>query len=365
VATTFDTTGWPAGFYLLHVEAEGTARNVPVVVRSEDLTGTVAFIAGDLTWQAYNDWGGRSLYGGSSGFSDRAYGASFDRPYSADWQIWFDFDIPIVRVLETADVPVGYTTVSAVAADPDSLLGAAGAISNGHDEYWTVDYRRALTQARDTGTDIAFLGANAGYWRVRLAAGEGGSDRMVVGYKSAMLDPVKGDPQTTVRFRDDPAADPELDLIGQFYDCFPSRGDATIIEPGFFLFADTGVQQGSSIPGLIGIESDRAYARADTPRPIQIPALSQASCKDGTTISTMTYYTAASGAGVFATGTMNWGPALGGATRGGLTSEATAFTRTVTTNLARAMAAGPMGLRHPAEDDFAVLEELPQTNFAD
>lgn len=363
-AASMDTTGWPAGLYLLNVSAEGSAVNVPFTMVSENIEGTVVFIAGDTTWAAYNDWGGRSLYGGPGGFADRSYGASFDRPYAQDWQIWYEFDVPIVRVLEDAGVPIGYTTVSALAQQSNGLRGAAGAISNGHDEYWPVSYRQALVDARDTGTNLAFLGANAGYWRVRIEQGVGGPGRMVVGYKDAGLDPVKNSPETTVRLRDEPAAMPEVDVIGQLYDCFPARGDATITEPSFFLFADTGVGPGSTVPGLIGIESDRAFARADTPRPIQVPALSRIACKDSVSYSTMTYYGADSGAGVFATGTMNWGPALAGARRNGLTESATAFTTTVTTNLARQMAQGPMARSHPPSDDYAVIAGLPQNTFA-
>lgn len=364
-AASMDTTGWPAGLYLLKVSAQGGEVNVPFTVRSADLNGAVAFIAGDTTWAAYNDWGGRSLYGGPGGFADRSYGASFDRPYATDWQIWYEFDVPIVRVLEEAGVPIGYTTVTAIAQEPESLRGAAGAISNGHDEYWPLRYRQALLDARDSGTNLAFLGANAGYWRVRLGEGVGGPARMVIGYKDATLDPVKNSPETTVRLRDEPAPMPEVDVIGQLYDCFPARGDAEITEPTFFLFAGTGVTEGSRVPGLIGIESDRAFARPDTPRPIQVPALSQISCKDSTTYSTMTYYGVASGAGVFATGTMNWGPALAGARRNGLTEVATEFTTRVTTNLAQQMADGPMARSHPPQDDYDVIAALPQNTFAD
>ncbi len=105
--TRLDTSGWPDGFYLIQVAAEGTAANIPLVVRTEDLTDKVVFIAGDLTWQAYNNWGGRSLYGGPGGFADRSFAVSFDRPYSSEWEIWNEFDVPIVRVLEETGVPLG------------------------------------------------------------------------------------------------------------------------------------------------------------------------------------------------------------------------------------------------------------------
>lgn len=363
--TELDTTGWPPGFYFLQVTEAGRATNVPFVVRSPSVTDAVVFIAGDVTWQAYNTWGGRSLYRGPGGFADRSYAVSFDRPYTTEWQIWYDYDISAVNVLEAAGVPVAYTTVSAVAAEPASLAGAAGLVSNGHDEYWPLSYRNALVTARDAGTNIAFLGANAGYWRVRLADSTQGPGRIVIGYKSAALDPLPNDPQTTARYRDEPFAMPENTVIGQMYDCFPSRGDMRIIDPEFFLFAGTGVARDSAIPGLVGNESDRAFAGPDTPRPLQVPALSLVTCKDTTAYSTMTYYTVPSGAGVWASGTMNWGRAMAGPTdQFGLTEASSAFARAVTANLVRAMAEGPMGITHPARDDYTLIESLPAVRNA-
>ena len=364
--TTLQTSDWPPGFYFLHVSSAGVARNVPFVVRDTDLAGKVVFVAGDTTWQAYNSWGGKSLYKGVNGFDDRSYAVSFDRPYSSkDWQIWYDYDVSVINALQETSADIGYTSVTAITADPASLDGAAGVISNGHDEYWPLPYRDALVKVRDDGTNLAFLGANAGYWRVRMEATALGPDRLMVGYKSATLDPVSGARDTTARYRDSPQPLPESTVVGQLYDCYPSAGDATITQPDFFLFAGTGVQTGSTIPGLVGNESDRAYATADTPRPIQVPALSKATCKDTTTYSTMVYYTVTSGAGVFATGTMNWGRAMSGPTESiGVTQATTDFTRQVTRTLAESMAAGPMGKAHPAQDNFDVIAGLPNVNNA-
>lgn len=366
VATTLQTSDWQPGFYFVHVESGGKKVNVPFVVRSPSVAGAVVFVAGDTTWQAYNTWGGRSLYTGPGGFADRSYAVSFDRPYSRDWQIWYDYDIPAVNVLEASGVKVAYTTVSAVGSGVSELTGAAGVMSNGHDEYWPLPYREQLAKARDAGANLAFLGANPGYWRVRLEDTAIGPDRLVVGYKSATLDPLQNDPQTTARYRDQPDPLPENTILGNYYDCFPSRGDMTIVQPDFFLFSGTQVTAGTNIPGLIGNESDRAYASSGTPRPIQIPAISHVTCKDSTTVSTMSYYSVASGAGVWSSGTMNWGRAMSGPNdQFGLTDVTTAFTRAVTGNLAKAMAAGPMGRTHPAQDDWATLASLGNVNHAD
>jgi hypothetical protein len=60
----------------------------------------------------------------------------------------------------------------------------------GHDEYWSTDMRQALTAARDHGVSIASFGANNIYWHVRLANSPLGSDRVIICYKSATLDPL-------------------------------------------------------------------------------------------------------------------------------------------------------------------------------
>lgn len=268
------------------------------------------------------------------------------------------FDVPLVQQAERAGVPVAYTTVSALSTDPWWLSGAAGAIFNGHDEYWTLGYRKALTDARDGGSNLAFLGANAGYRRIRLA------DRrcLVVGYKDAGLDPRSGARGTTARWRDAPPARGENSLIRQMYDCFPSRGAMRIRQPGCFLFDGTGVRRGQAIEGLVGIESDRVHPITSTPRPLQIPALSGVACRGIQTWSTVAYYSTSSGSGLLATGTMNWSMALRGPSRPyGITPQGVSFVRRPTDNLLRQMAAGPMADRHAAADD---LDEvlLPERN---
>ncbi len=53
---------------------------VPYVVSSASAAGTVALVAPITTWQAYNEWGGYSLYDGPAG--QRSWAVSFDRPYN-------------------------------------------------------------------------------------------------------------------------------------------------------------------------------------------------------------------------------------------------------------------------------------------
>ena len=49
------------------------------VVRDDDGESDLLFQTSDTTWQAYNNWGGNSLYEGSP--AGRAFKVSYNRPY--------------------------------------------------------------------------------------------------------------------------------------------------------------------------------------------------------------------------------------------------------------------------------------------
>ena len=78
---------WPPGADLLKLVADGVAqRYVPLTVRDDESIAAIVVQSSVTTWQAYNHWGGYSLYEGGSGFGSderRARVVSFDRPYAA------------------------------------------------------------------------------------------------------------------------------------------------------------------------------------------------------------------------------------------------------------------------------------------
>src|SRR2546430_2223618 len=83
---TVDTTGWQPGNYLIRLDGANTAQQfVPLTVRTPSNQGRIVIINAVTTWQAYNKWGGYSLYEGPTGKnSERSRAVSFDRPYQAD-----------------------------------------------------------------------------------------------------------------------------------------------------------------------------------------------------------------------------------------------------------------------------------------
>jgi len=127
------------------------------------------------TWQAYNAWGGRSLYAGPTG---PGYRVSFERPYEpGNKQSPLEWEIQLVRYLERGGYDVSYQTDLDTDNDPGSLLRHRLVMTAGHDEYWTKGIRDAFEEARDHGINLAFMGGR------RLLAdalrGHGTHDRRV------------------------------------------------------------------------------------------------------------------------------------------------------------------------------------------
>lgn len=358
------TTDWPPGSYLLRLTTDtGRATHVPLTVSSPAVAGRLVLVSAVATYQAYNQWGGHSLYRGPDGaFATRASAVSFDRPYDEDGaRVVEQYEAALVSRAERLGLPLAYLTGLQLDDGPDTLRGAAGVVSLGHDEYWTTGMRASATRARDTATNVAFLGANAVYWRIRLADRVDGHARTVVCHKDAATDPVHG-PTTTTHWRSAPAPDPENSLVGSLYEDFPAVGALVVTDPGFFLFRRTGARRGSAYPGIVGSEINRAYPVAGTPADLRVVAHSPVTGPAGRTHADMTYYSVPSGAGVFCVGTMGWNKAVRGpSARFGTTAASAVFARTVTDELFTAMAAGPMGRANPSVGNLASLHEPSST----
>ncbi len=358
---TVSTAGWPAGAYLLRLDAStGAQRYVPITVRSASTAGKVVLLLGATTWQAYNTWGGYSLYEGPGGFADRSYAVSFDRPYDGNGaQLFLVFDDPPITLAErTAGVPLAYETDVDLAAHPHLLAGARAVISLGHDEYYSASMRSALLAARGAGTNVAFLGANAMFRHIRFASSPLGPDRVEICYKDAAIDPLYGkdNAATTQDWRDPPDPRPESVITGVFYECNPVSAPYVVYDPRNWIFAGTGVRAGTSFPGLVGPEYDRVNTGVPTPPAIEVLAHSPLTCGGVRSYADSAYYTVASGAGVFATGTMRWVCAMRVPHCGhGVDAAARAFVDRATQNLLRAFAVGPAGRVHPAHSNLAPL----------
>ncbi len=362
---TVSTTSWPPGDYLIKLVASNGhgQRYVPITVRSTDTTGKIVLVAGVTTWQAYNAWGGYSLYHGpSGGLSDRARAVSFDRPYldpdeDAGDGLFFPFDQGLVSFAEQHDLPVAYATDLELETSPALFAHAAAIVADGHDEYYSATMRQTLITARDAGVNLAFLGANAIFRHIRWGATALGADRLIICYKDAASDPMYSvdKTQTTQDWRDAPDPRPENALTGAYYQCNPVDAAYVVYNPDNWIFAGSGATKGERFPGLVGPEYDRVVDIATTPHPIEVLSHSPLTCDGHSSYQESAYYTTSSGAGVFDAGTMRWVCALGNRCASHLNGADRAFVRTATLNLLTAYAQGPAGKLHPANDNTAAV----------
>lgn len=359
---TVPTTGWPPGSYLLRLDASnGAEYYVPIVIRSPSVAGRVVLVSAVTSYQAYNGWGGYSLYGGPDGtFADRGRRVTFDRPisYNSGAGAYFQIELPLVVLAERLGLPLAYITSIDLDLYPSILDGARAVVSEAHDEYWSPAMRATVTRARNQGVNVAFFGANAIFRKIRFESSPLGPDRIEVNYKIPQEDPLYGTDNALVtgNWPNPPDADPESSLIGQSYVCSVASSNYPIVvtDPGNWIWAGSGVYQGEQLPGLVGPEFDQVNPNEPTPNPIEVISQSPAWCGAVATYSDVTYYVASSGAGVFDSGTEDWVCALPDAAdcnAPGATDPAEQRAiQTATANILRAFAAGPAGRSHPATE---------------
>src|SRR5262249_10979402 len=161
---------WTSGYYLARLVRPdgGDPNGVLFVVREapQHHASTILVEGPVNTWEAYNSWGGRSLYVATEGASPANH-ISLDTPWTpgSQWQ-FFKWSIELVRFLEREGYDVSYTTDIDVDRDPAELLHHSLIVVNGHGEYWTSTMRDAFEAARDARVNLMFMGANIGYWQV-------------------------------------------------------------------------------------------------------------------------------------------------------------------------------------------------------
>jgi hypothetical protein len=164
---------WPSGIYLVRLaSSEGVQSYIPFVVRSP-LAHAVLVVSNALNWQAYNDWGGSSVYRTSVGDPapgvNRALGVSFDRPYATDGgagQLFF-LELPLISWLERQGLDLAYTTDYDLSLAPDAQPLPKVVVFNGHGEYWGVPLYDWLDRHIAAGNvGVALLAADTGYWPI-------------------------------------------------------------------------------------------------------------------------------------------------------------------------------------------------------
>jgi hypothetical protein len=327
----------PSGVYVAKLSTGEGARDCLFVVRPAQPQPLLAQLP-TATYEAYNRWGGDSLYPGGidrvrvTG-TTQGVAVSYDRPYDGVTGAgeFFSRDVAMVRFLERYDYRVSYTTSESVDSDPSQLTGHHALIDFGHSEYWSQRQENAFARARDAGTSLLFFGSDTLGWRVRYAAAgpasseAGRPGHVIIAYKEhASLDPDRSD--TTGPFPDRGARLTASAYLGcttarvqqpgpstyRYYPWTPAPG----LRPSW-LFAHTGIRATTRIPGIVGYELDQHTPL--TPAGTRVAGSGAVRCTidtapepnepmpgPGDDLAETTIYTARSGAIVFNTGTMGW-----------------------------------------------------------
>ena len=316
VSVEIETTAdWAPGFYLVTLTAAETAEGRDVahagfVVRPAAPTQRALLVLATNTWNAYNTWGGRSLYTGGHRVSFRrpwargllcrdgeerddrkARPVRFGEVDDADGEIfqawrmangytsavgstgWFTHER---RFVEWAEA-LGYGFDMAVSSDlheDGALDGYDLVLGVGHDEYWTAAARDAVDRHIAGGGNYISLSGNTMFWQVRLEndAGEAGLDHMVCHkYRAHLDDPVVGtDAEATMAglWCDPLVGRPEWTTLGAgsvfgLYHRFGNAlangtGGFTIMKPGHWMLDGTRLGWGDLLGadhGVVGYET--------------------------------------------------------------------------------------------------------------
>jgi hypothetical protein len=312
-----------------------------IVVTNPSRSGDFLLKLCTNTYQAYNSWGGHSLY--PTDDDGRGAIASFDRPSGP---AFFEYDAYLARWLEhfaaQRRFSIDYITDFDLHRDPGLLDNYKVVATGAHDEYWSKEEFDAFERRLfEQGKNVIFFGANTAYFQIRYAdvnrpPGDADHGRQIICYKS-MTDPIaqrKGsiDPAllVTARFRDEQRR-PETMLTGVAYqDWFPSdAGGVTyyVLSVDAPFFEGTGYRPGDAAADVVGYEWDNRDPTGDGRRlwdsnRSRIPLLPAERLKVlfvGTADGEKTkggraeavYFESPAGAKVFSSGSIRWAWGLG------------------------------------------------------
>jgi N,N-dimethylformamidase beta subunit-like, C-terminal/Domain of unknown function (DUF4082)/Fibronectin type III domain len=339
-----------SGVYIAHLVRNDTGGDSQIVfvVRDDSSHSDILVQTSDATWQAYNTYGGNSLYQctvacppGEPAAYKGAYKVSYNRPFHTaeddggrSW-LFTGAEYPMIRFLERNGYDVSYTSSADVGRNPALLKNHKVFISSGHDEYWSASQRSAVEAARDAGVSLAFFTGNEMFWKTRWepsADGTNTQDRTLVSYKDTHFterqDPVEWtgtwrDPRFTTPSEN---VTPENAVTGQSF--LVNTGTSRITVPFAYKnlrlwrnTAATSLTSGQSLqlaPNTLGYEWDQDADNGFRPNgEFKLSATTVSGLEvftdygsttalNGTATHNLTMYKAPSGARVFGAGTVQW-----------------------------------------------------------
>src|SRR5438105_2785549 len=317
------------GIYLIKLSSPQGDTLAPLVVREKSPRAVILYPVSTNTYQAYNTWGGTSLYVNDIGWSPpgwtdptkpgHAFAVSFDRPYRSGSGTgdFLDKDRDFVTFAEGQGYDIAYAADTDFDADASLAAHRRMLVVQGHSEYWTRGMRDATEAAIAQGTHTAFFAANNGYWQVRF---QDSARRLLIGYKQyCALDPIQStDPSLqTCLWRETsiaPINRPENAMIGEQYgEWIWSAAPMQVDDPSSWIWTGAGVDQNATIAGVYGNEIDRRFDNGVEPPGVNDVASALIQSYFGMFEQAQTtLYAAPSGAQVFSAGSIAWSKSLAG-----------------------------------------------------
>jgi hypothetical protein len=289
---------WPAtvafaapersGYYSVTVRTGAEVASAFVVVRpAEGDRAPILLVLSTSTWNAYNDWGGPSLYTGGTR-------VSFERPLArgfltkpeparrkmqpepdreALWFFrwaeplglsvwsggagWWNWERPFLAWAEREGFAIDVAISQDLVGRPEVLDGHALFLSVGHDEYWSWEMRDALDGFVAGGGNAAIFSGNTCFWQVRF----GDDLRGMTCFKYRVdEDPVLGTAEErllTGPWSDGRVGRPETSTIGLTFTrggysryglgVPGASGAYTVSCPGHWVFEGTGLAYGDAL----------------------------------------------------------------------------------------------------------------------
>ncbi|MGZ5201422.1 MAG: N,N-dimethylformamidase beta subunit family domain-containing protein [Telluria sp.] len=308
---------WPGGMYVASIsDSSGAAFEITFIVKKPRLGvgAGLAVLASTNTWQAYNTWGGASLYRyeiddglgkqhvcrvhmqrpnpGASTAGDEGHLANTEKH--------------VLRWLEQNGVAYDLYADIDLHDDPDLLLEYQTLLINTHGEYWTDPMYSGLENFLDEGGNLIYLSANGLYWKTEIHA-----QQIEVKHDNTAHS-FSGEPGG--RWRDCGRLEPKL--LGIRFTWAGSRSlgkPYKVITPQHWIFDGTGVEKGSLI-GATGLNMGGASGweldtidRRNKPAGLVHLAKGTNRWRNG---ADMTYFTHPGGGGVFSVGSITFGGSL-------------------------------------------------------
>jgi hypothetical protein len=242
---------WTSGVYRARLTgSSGDTTDVLFVVKAAAPgTSSKVLVASAVnTYQAYNGWGGGSLYS-----TPRSVTVTFDRPGD---QVGFlnMAEHSFISWAESNNIALEYCTSIDLHANSEIMNNYELLVSVGHDEYWSKEMRDGVEAFVANGGNVAFFSGNVCWWQVRFE----NNNRRMVCYKSdedpATPDPLLQTSRATIHWFNSPVNRPENQMTGVsfrngagWWDAWPAGQpypNYVVRDCQHWVFNGTGLQNG-------------------------------------------------------------------------------------------------------------------------